>query len=188
MKNFYTGWHWRLPAHWLRKAQRQDVSSFSEGDKRPIDKDMILLAVLLFANSTGCAIASDLAPRDVDESSIGTIEQAPDNWLSNGRTYGEQRYSPLNQINTHNVSQIGEAWEADLESPRFGIEATPLAIGGLLFTTSSYGRVFAFDSKTGIRRWSFDPESSAGLVAEWMLQAGQPRCCPVGGQSVCRHL
>jgi quinohemoprotein ethanol dehydrogenase len=147
MNNFLTGWHWRLPA-----------SGASA-----------LLTALLFTISNGCAFASDPVPQDVDDSSIGTIEQAPDDWLSNGRTYGEQRYSPLKQINNQNISQIGAAWEADLESPRFGIEATPLAVGGLLFTTSSYGRVFAFDSKTGKRRWSFDPQ----VPPDWLPNG----CC-----------
>jgi quinohemoprotein ethanol dehydrogenase len=113
--------------------------------------------------------AGGLMPQDVDTRAIGTLRQASPDWLSNGRTYGEQRFSPLKQINTANVAQVGEAWEADLESPRFGIEATPLAVGGLLFTTSGYGRVFAFDARTGQRRWVFDPQ----VPPDWLPNG----CC-----------
>ena len=40
-----------------------------------------------------------------------------DNWLMYGRTYSEQRFSPLNQINDRNVKRLGLAWSADIASP-----------------------------------------------------------------------
>ncbi len=36
--------------------------------------------------------------------------QAPGEWLSNGRTYSEQRFSPLKEIDTSNVGKLGVAW------------------------------------------------------------------------------
>ncbi|HET7090039.1 MAG TPA: hypothetical protein VFL17_15490, partial [Anaerolineae bacterium] len=78
---------------------------------------------------------------DVDAAAIGLFEQRSSEWLATGRTYGEQRYSPLDQVTTANVSQLGVAWEADLQSPRFGIEATPVMADGVLYVTSSWGRV-----------------------------------------------
>jgi quinohemoprotein ethanol dehydrogenase len=94
----------------------------------------------------------------VDENAIGLYQQAVSDWLSNGRTYSEQRYSPLTQIDTGNVSRLGLAWQASLQSTMFGIEATPIVANGVLYTTSSYSRVFAFDAKTGTPLWSFDPK------------------------------
>ena len=44
-------------------------------------------------------------------------------WLSVGRTYDEQRFSPLKQINTTNVLKLGLAWFADFDTNR-GQEAT----------------------------------------------------------------
>ncbi len=35
-------------------------------------------------------------------------------WMSYGRDYSEQRYSPLKQVNADNVSQLGLAWYGDL--------------------------------------------------------------------------
>src|SRR5579862_9486202 len=35
-------------------------------------------------------------------------------WLSYGRDFSEQRYSPLKQVNVSNVSQLGLAWFGDL--------------------------------------------------------------------------
>jgi quinohemoprotein ethanol dehydrogenase len=113
--------------------------------------------------------AAGLTASDVNTHTIGTFEQASEDWLSNGRTYGEQRFSPLKQIDAENVARIGEAWEADLQSPRFGIEATPLVVGGKLYTTSIYGRVFAFDARTGKRLWMFDPD----VPPDWLPNG----CC-----------
>ena len=54
------------------------------------------------------------------------------NWMSYGRDWGEQRYSPLTRINDGNVSQLGLAWFDDLETMR-GVQATPLAVDGVLY-------------------------------------------------------
>src|SRR5262249_33012261 len=55
----------------------------------------------------------------------------PANWPSYGRTYSEQRFSPLSRINADNAPRLGLAWYADLDSDR-GQEATPLVIDGVL--------------------------------------------------------
>jgi quinohemoprotein ethanol dehydrogenase len=102
------------------------------------------------------AVAVD--PADVDEAAIGLYRQSPSDWLGNGRTYAEQRYSPLARIDASNVNRLGLAWQAGLDSPVFGIEATPVEAGGILYMTSSYSRVYAFDARTGAKLWFFDPK------------------------------
>ena len=62
------------------------------------------------------------------------IEQAdnkPGEWMTHGRTYSEQRYSPLTQINANNVAKLGLAWSYDLKTER-GVEATSLMVNGVL--------------------------------------------------------
>ena len=54
------------------------------------------------------------------------------NWISHGRTYSEQRFSPLDGVNRENVGQLGLAWYADMDTGR-GQEATPLVIDGKLY-------------------------------------------------------
>ncbi|HZF45970.1 MAG TPA: PQQ-dependent dehydrogenase, methanol/ethanol family, partial [Sphingomonadaceae bacterium] len=57
-----------------------------------------------------------------DEASSGGVTAAmitspPDGeWLTYGRDYGEQRYSPLDKINLENVKDLGLAWSADLDT------------------------------------------------------------------------
>ena len=51
-------------------------------------------------------------------------------WLSYGRDYGEQRFSPLTQVSDKTVGRLGLAWYADINTER-GMEASPLAIDGV---------------------------------------------------------
>ena len=52
-------------------------------------------------------------------------EEDGSNWLSWGRTYKEQRFSPLTEINESTVEDLGLAWYFDLDTFR-GVEGTPL--------------------------------------------------------------
>jgi PQQ-dependent dehydrogenase (methanol/ethanol family) len=81
----------------------------------------------------------------------------PTDWLSHGRTYGEQRYSPLDQIDESNVGQLGLAWSYDLASDH-GVEATPLVADGVMYVSAPWSIVHALDAATGERLWTFDPE------------------------------
>ena len=78
------------------------------------------------------------------------------NWPSNGRTPGEDRFSPLDQITDGNVAELGLAWSYDTGTDR-GLEATPVVIDGVMYTTGSWSVVIAVDAATGEERWRFDP-------------------------------
>lgn len=77
--------------------------------------------------------------------------------MSIGRTYDEQRFSPLTQINTENVGRLGLAWFADFDTNR-GQEATPLAIDGVLYVSTAWSKVKAYDARTGRLLWAYDPK------------------------------
>ena len=75
-------------------------------------------------------------------------------WLSYGRGWDEQRYSPLDQINDGNVQQLGLAWYVDLETFR-GVQASPLVIDGILYNETIYNVVTAYDGRTGAKLWTY---------------------------------
>jgi quinohemoprotein ethanol dehydrogenase len=79
-----------------------------------------------------------------------------DNWLMYGRTYSEQRFSPLNQINDRNVKRLGLAWSADIASPD-GLSATPIVVDGVIYLSGGLGLVVALDVATGKELWQFRP-------------------------------
>ena len=93
----------------------------------------------------------------VDGKRIAAADDNPGEWITHGRTYGEQRFSPLERISTGTVKDLGLAWSFDLPENR-GIEATPLVADGVMYTTSSWSIVRAFDAKTGELKWEYDPQ------------------------------
>ena len=108
----------------------------------------------------------------------GRIEAAdtePGNWLAHGRTYDEQRHSPLADINAGNVSDLRLAWYWDTGDTR-GLEATPIVVDGVLFTTGTWSRVYANDGRTGELIWRYDPE----VPKAWAKYA----CCDVVNRGV----
>ncbi|MBO9498984.1 MAG: PQQ-dependent dehydrogenase, methanol/ethanol family [Novosphingobium sp.] len=78
-------------------------------------------------------------------------------WLSYGRDYAEQRFSPLTEVSDQTVSKLGLAWSADLDTAR-GQEATPLMHDGVLYVSTAWSMVKAYDAKTGALKWSYDPK------------------------------
>lgn len=74
-----------------------------------------------------------------------------------GRTNDEQRFSPLNQINEQNVSKLGLVWSREFGTTR-GLEATPLVVNGVIYTTGEWSVVYAMDAKTGQLLWTHDPK------------------------------
>src|SRR5690348_15440344 len=66
-------------------------------------------------------------------------------WMSHGRDYSEQRFSPLTQVNTDNVTQLGLTWFADFDTRR-GQESTPLMVDGAVYVTTAWSKLYAFDA------------------------------------------
>ncbi|MCR9242419.1 MAG: PQQ-dependent dehydrogenase, methanol/ethanol family [Rhodobiaceae bacterium] len=112
---------------------------------------------------------------DVDGARIVNADSEPGNWMSHGRTYSEQRYSPLSQINDQNASELGLAWSFNTGTVR-GLEATPIVVDEMLFTTGNWGVVHALNAKTGEELWEFDPE----VPGEWARYG----CCDIVNRGV----
>lgn len=80
-----------------------------------------------------------------------------DNWPAYGRTYGEQHFSPLTDINHENVADLGLAWFYDL--PPGNPMSGPLVVDGVLYTATGYSIVRAFDATDGKLLWTYDPKA-----------------------------
>ena len=89
--------------------------------------------------------------------SASFAESSDKDWPWVGGDHRGQYYSELDQIDTGNVSELGLAWYMDMPLDG-GLQATPLAIDGVLYFTSAWSRVYAVDAKSGELKWAFDPE------------------------------
>ncbi len=114
----------------------------------------------------------------VDAVRIIQADKDPANWLTHGRTYSEQRFSPLDKINAGTVKQLGLAWSLDLDTHR-GQEATPLIIDGVMYSTSAWSKVQAIDAATGRLLWQYDPR----VPGEFGVKA----CCDTVNRGVAAH-
>ena len=112
---------------------------------------------------------------NITEERIINADSEPENWMSHARTYDEKRFSPLDQINSENVSNLGLAWKFTTDTNR-GHEASPIVVNGVMFTTSAWSVVYALDAASGELLWKYDP-----LVdKEW----GYNACCDVVNRGV----
>ena len=90
----------------------------------------------------------------------------PGDWLSYNGDDSGNRFSPLKQITTTNVSALKVKWVFPIDY--FGLEATPLAAGGVLYV-SGPNQVFALDARTGDALWHYSRPATAGLVGDSKL-------------------
>src|SRR5690606_26603291 len=114
-------------------------------------------------------------PAAVNAERLAAAASEPGQWMSHGRTYAEQRYSPLDEITTENVARLGLAWYADLDTSR-GQEATPLMVDGVIYVSTAWSKVKAYDAATGQLLWDYDPEVPGG----WAVHG----CCDVVNRGV----
>ncbi|MGB6449953.1 MAG: PQQ-dependent dehydrogenase, methanol/ethanol family [Steroidobacteraceae bacterium] len=117
----------------------------------------LLFAVAATAAAAAATAGAANSPAAVDTARIVSANREPGNWMSVGRTYDEQRFSPLTQINEHNVKRLGLAWYYDLETFR-GIEGTPVVVDGVMYLTSAWSIAYALDARTGQELWRYDPK------------------------------
>lgn len=103
--------------------------------------------------------------RRVDEAVLKAAAKNGEEWLTYGQNYGETRYSPLNQINTSNVSKLGLAWSYDVGPGGGTQESTPIVWNGKMYSITNWSIVFALDARTGKEKWRWDPEVNHPTVA-----------------------
>ena len=121
----------------------------------------------------GGSATSKLASGGVTDAMIANVPDS--DWLSYGRDYNEQRFSPLTAVNDQTVGQLGLAWFADMDTAR-GQEATPLVHNGVLYVTTAWSMVKAYDAKTGAPKWAYDPQ----VPRETLVRA----CCDAVNRGV----
>jgi quinoprotein glucose dehydrogenase len=86
------------------------------------------------------------------------VLHAQNDWPSWGRDPGNQRFSPLKQINTSNVSKLVPAWQYQMKKegqPFRASQSTPLVVGGVMYLSFPFYRVVALEPETGKVLWEY---------------------------------
>ncbi len=151
----------------------------TRSDLRVVAAGVLCLAVAACQPKTSAdaakAAATVVGKANVSAERLANADSEPGSWMSHGRTYAEDRFSPLDQIKTANVSQLGLAWFADLDTQR-GQEATPIMVDGVIYTSTAWSKVKAYDARTGKSLWAFDPQVPG--------QSAVNACCDVVNRGV----
>ena len=98
-----------------------------------------------------------------------------DDWPTPGGDAGKSHHSPLTDMTPQNVGTLGLAWAADLGTNRV-LEATPVVIDGVLYTSGVAGRAYAFDAASGHELWRFEPTVD--------MQVNRTVCCDMANRGV----
>lgn len=112
------------------------------------------ILVVFAVGAVGCGADPD-APTVVRDDALGS-DPSGENWLAFGRTYDEQRFSPLTQVNASNVAGLQPDWILELPADR-GLVSTPLVVDGTLYFIGSMNIVRAVDATSGEVLWQYDP-------------------------------
>jgi len=87
-------------------------------------------------------------------------QQKDRSWSVYKADAGSSNYSPLDQINLSNVSQLKPAWTLAIKDNAAGTrpsQCNPIIVDGIMYATSASQRAYAVDAATGKQLWSFDP-------------------------------
>ena len=87
-------------------------------------------------------------------------------WRTYGGDLGNTRYSALNQINASNFDKLQVAWRFSTANlgprPEFNFEATPLMVGGVVYTVAGSRRdIVALDATNGEMLWMHTEKEGA---------------------------
>ncbi len=99
---------------------------------------------------------------DVTDAMLTNARSNGNNWLTYGRDYTNQRYSPLAQITTANVSSLRAAWIYQTGISRLGsFETSPIVVDGVMYLTTPYNSAtVAIDARTGQQIWRYEHKPS----------------------------
>lgn len=120
-------------------------------------------------------VAAETEPANVDAERLDHAASEPSQWMTYGGTYSEQRYSTLSQIDTGNVGQLGLAWYANYDT-NLQQEGQPLYIDGVIYVSTAWSKVYAFDAHNGKKLWEYDPKTPG----QWIVNV----CCGIVNRGI----
>jgi len=102
-------------------------------------------------------VAQSSAGLTADDSVLARAASDRDNWRLHGRTYDNQRFSPLTGINRKTLDKL-QLIHVLHTGVANSFEATPLVIDGVLYLVTATNHVQAWDAVTGKQLWAWQPE------------------------------
>ena len=102
----------------------------------------------------GCSLNANGAAGIVDDNRLLKAQADSSNWLSHGRDYSNQRFSPLKQINKGNVKRLAPVWTFN-SGVSSTFQTTPIVADGVMYLSLPFNHVVALDAGTGKELWRY---------------------------------
>lgn len=114
----------------------------------------ILLQIILLATLAAPLTAGNLNASNIDDNRLQAAKADQNNWLTYGRDYSNQRFSPLTAINKSNIKNLKPKWIYET-----GIKATfqtsPIIADGVMYISTPFAHVVALEAGTGKEIWRY---------------------------------
>ncbi len=142
----------------------------------------VCLSAALLAAVSGCS-SSDSAQAatkggkaaNVTAKRLANAASEPSQWMTYGGNYEEHRFSGLKQIDKNTVKDLGLVWFADYDT-NLQQAGTPLYIDGVIYVSTAWSKIYAYDAKTGTQLWQYNPKTPG----EWI----QKVCCGIVNRGI----
>jgi glucose dehydrogenase len=125
---------------------------------KPPKLSRILSALAMLACATSASVSAD-----VDDQRLTTAGENRGEWLLYGRDYGQQRFSPLDQVNAGTVKRLVPKWIYQTGSAAT-FQTSPLIADGVMYLTAPFSHVVAVDAKTGREIWRYEHKRQAEKI------------------------
>ena len=116
--------------------------------KYALAKSLIALVAML-------SLRTGISAAEIDSQRLIDAAGEPENWMTYSGTYNAWRYSPLDQIDRGNVTDMAPVWVLQTGTVDGGFSCTPLVADGVMYISSPWNRVFAVDAATGNELWHY---------------------------------
>jgi alcohol dehydrogenase (cytochrome c) len=118
------------------------------------------MKAIAYAALLSAALPLSALAQTADE--LKNADKTPQNVLTYGMNYNQQRYSPLTQINRETVKRLVPAWSYSLNN-NTGEESQPLIYNGVIYVTS-HNKTVAVDALSGKEIWNTPIDYPAGTT------------------------
>ena len=100
-----------------------------------------------------------LSAGPIDDARLLAADRDAANWMLPGRDYGNQRFSPLAEIDVSNVKRLVPQWIYQTGYAAT-FQTSPLVADGVMYLTAPFSHVMAVDAKTGREIWRYEHKST----------------------------
>jgi quinohemoprotein ethanol dehydrogenase len=120
--------------------------------------------MLMCISASASLVAQTTVTAEVLKNAGTPADKLQGSWLSYGHSQNENRFSPLKQIDTSSVKQLGLSWSYVAGAGGGNQEGTPLVWNDTLYGITTWSVVFAVDARSGQELWRWDPEINQSTV------------------------